>query len=71
LSLTIYIYILQTYSIISINIEIGRFGASTVFHMTWVSQFCSVVGLDDIDGLLAGSEFIGLIVYVFARASIL
>ena len=31
----------------------GQFGLSTVSHMTWVFQFCSVVGLDDIDGLLA------------------
>ena len=48
-----------------------RFGARTGFHITWVSQFCSVVGLDYIDGLLAGCDFIGLIMYVFARASIL
>jgi len=48
-----------------------RFGARTGFHITWVSQFYSVVGLDYIDGLLAGCDFIGLIMYVFARASIL
>ena len=36
------------------------------FHVTWVSQFCSVVGLDDVDALLAGYDFIGLIMYVFA-----
>jgi hypothetical protein len=42
----------------------GRFVASTVFNMTWVSQFCSVVGLDDVDGLLAGFDFIGLCVCV-------
>jgi hypothetical protein len=34
-------------------------------------QFCSVVGLDDIDGLLAGCDFIGLIMYMFVRASTL
>ena len=40
--------------------------------MTWASQFCSVVGLDDIDRLLAGSDFSGgLYMYVFARAVIL
>ena len=41
------------------------------FHMTWVAQFCSVVGLDDVDGLLAGCDFIGPIVYVFAKDLIL
>ena len=49
----------------------GQFGVSTVFYMTWVSQFCSVVGLDDIGGVLAGSDFIGLIMYVLVRAPIL
>ena len=39
-------------------------------QMTWVSQFCSVVGLDDIDGLLAGCDCIGLIMYVSVRVSI-
>ena len=39
--------------------------------MTWVSQLCSVVGLEYTDGLLAGFDFLGLIMYVFARASIL
>jgi hypothetical protein len=39
--------------------------------MSWVSQYCSVVGLDDIDGLLAGCDFIGLIMYVSVRLSIL
>ena len=36
--------------------------------MTWVSQFCSVFRLDGVDGLLAGSNSIGPIVYVVARA---
>ena len=40
-------------------------------QVTWVSQFCSVVGLDDIDGLLAGCDFIRLIMYVSVRVSIL
>ena len=39
-------------------------------QVTWVSQFCSVVGLDDIDGLLAGCDCIGLIMYVSVRVSI-
>ena len=33
-------------------------------RLTWVLQFCSVFGFDDIDGLLAGCDFIGLIMYV-------
>ena len=40
-------------------------------HLAWVSQLCSVVGLDDIDGLLTGCDFIGLIMYVSVRLSIL
>ena len=40
-------------------------------HLTWVFQFCSVVGLDDIDGLLAGCDFIGPIMYVSVRVSLL
>ena len=40
-------------------------------HLTWVSQFCSVVGLDDMDGLLAGCDFTGLMLYVSVRVSIL
>ena len=39
--------------------------------MTWVSQFCCVVGLDDVDGLLASCDFIGLIMCVFAKDLIL
>ena len=39
----------------------------SVFHITWVSQFCSVVGLDDIDGAHAGSDFIGLVMYVLVK----
>ena len=35
-----------------------------------MSQFCSVVGLDDIDGLLAGCDCIGLIMYVSVRVLI-
>ena len=48
-----------------------QFGASTVFHMTWVPQLCSVDGLDDVDGVLAGFVFVGLIIYVLVRAPIL
>ena len=40
-------------------------------HLTWVFQFCSGVGLDDIDGLLAGCDFIGPIMYVSVRVSLL
>ena len=34
-----------------------------------MSQFCSVVGLDDIDGAHAGSDFIGLVMYVLVKDS--
>ena len=39
--------------------------------LTWALQFCSVFGFDDIDGLLAGCDFIRLIMYVPARTLIL
>ena len=39
--------------------------------LTWALQFCSVFGFDDIDGLLAGCNFIGLIMYVSVKILIL
>ena len=39
--------------------------------LTRALQFCSVFGFDDIDGLLAGCDFIGLIMYVPVRTLIL
>ena len=47
----------------------GQFGVDVVFHITWVPQFCSVAGLDDIDGAHAGSDFIGLVMYVLVKDS--
>ena len=35
--------------------------------LTWALQFCSVFGSDDIDGLLAGCDFIGLMMYVSVK----
>jgi len=39
--------------------------------LTWALQFCSVFGSDDIDGLLAGCDFIGLMMYVSVKILIL
>jgi len=39
--------------------------------LTWALQFCSVFAFDDIDGLLAGCDFIGLIMYVSVKILIL